>query len=150
MNGASHGHLGDLLSALADGELAADEARDAGAHLAVCEACRAELAATSAMRSLVRGLPAVEPPFGTVERIVLRARRAAAGARARRGWRRGVAAVAAGAAAAVALLVLATPSAEPVGPSVGDLVARHATSASAAGDPVIELVPVAVSVAVDP
>jgi anti-sigma factor RsiW len=131
-------HLGDALSALLDGELTPAEARAAEAHLGACEPCRHELAATSAARSLVRGLPVVDPPFGVFERL----RRPA--------WRRGVAAVTGGAAAAVLLLVLTTPPADPVEPPVRALVERHAASASAGGDPVTELVSVGVPVAPEP
>jgi anti-sigma factor RsiW len=134
-------HLGDRLSALLDGELADDEVRDADAHLAECEQCRDELVATASARSLVRGLPAVEPPLGFYERLTRRHRST---------WRRGVAAVAGGAAAAAVLLVWATPPADRVGPPVGDLVERHAATASAGGDPVTEFVPVGVPVRFTP
>jgi anti-sigma factor RsiW len=134
-------HLGDRLSALLDGELAGDEVRDADAHLAECEQCRAELDATASTRSLVRALPAVEPPFGFYERLTRRRRSM---------WRRGVAAVAGGAAAAAVLVVLVTPPADRVGPPVGDLVERHAATASAGGDPVTEFAPVGVPVRFTP
>ena len=137
-------HLGDRLSALLDGELVADERRAAEAHLADCASCRDELAATASTRAMVRGLPAVDAPFGFYERVIRRSSPATPGRR------RGLASVAAGAAAAVALLVLATPSAEPVDPAVDDLVARHAVSASAGGDPVTELVPVGVTIPFEP
>jgi anti-sigma factor RsiW len=141
MTDANGDHLGDRLSALLDGELAGDEVRDADAHLAECEQCRHELTATASARSLVRGLPAVEPPFGFYERLTRRRRSA---------WRRGVGAVAGGAAAAAVLVVLATPPADRVGPPVGDLVERHAATASAGGDPVTEFVPVGVPVRFTP
>jgi hypothetical protein len=83
----------------------------------------------------VRALPEVEPPFGFYERMLRRPRRAL--------WR-GVAALTSGAAAAVVVLALATPSPHRVDPPVGDLVDRHAATASAVGDPVTQFVPVAV------
>lgn len=138
-------HLGDRLSALLDGELVADERRAAEAHLAACASCRDELAATASTRAVLRGLPVVDAPFGFYERLLRRSSAATPGRR-----RRGLAGVAAGAAAAVALLVLATPSAEPVDPAVDDLVARHAASAWAGGDPVTELVPVGVTIPLEP
>ena len=128
-------HLGDLLSALLDGELDAVEAGSARAHLDECAACRDELAATSEARDLVRGLPVVEPPFGFYERL-LGTRRAG----------RAVAALAGAAAAAVVLVALGTPTSDPVQPAVADLVDRHAATASAGGDPVTQFVPVAVPV----
>jgi anti-sigma factor RsiW len=140
-----NGHLGDELSALLDGELVADERRAAEAHLAACATCREELVATASTRAIVRGLPAVDAPFGFYERVIRRSGPVVPGVR-----RRGLAAVAAGAAAAVALLVLATPSAEPVDPAVDVLVARHAATASAGGDPVTELVPVGVTIPFEP
>jgi anti-sigma factor RsiW len=135
------GHLGDRLSALLDGELAADEVRDAHAHLADCETCQLELAATSSSRAVLRQLPDVDPPFGFYERLVRRRHST---------WRRGVAAVMSGAAAAALLLVLATPAADRVDPPVGDLVERHAATASAGGDPVTQFVPVGVPVRFQP
>jgi len=67
-------HLGELLSAHLDGELTADETAELEAHLAECGDCRAELEATSAVRSALRGAPAVDPPFGFYERLLSKRR----------------------------------------------------------------------------
>src|SRR5436305_9184411 len=63
-------HLGDVISALLDGELSGAAQAAAEAHLATCTACAAELEATASIRTVVRGLPAVDPPFGLIEGIV--------------------------------------------------------------------------------
>ena len=135
-------HLGDLLSALVDGELdAADEAQ-ARAHLAGCAWCQAELTWITEGRDAVRGLPAVEPPFGFYERMHLRRRPG--------WWQRGVGAVAAGGVAAVLLVNVLAPKPESVEPKVTDLVQTHAASASVAGDPLSNLVPAGVPVSFRP
>ena len=59
-------HLGDLLSALLDGELGGAERRDAEHHLAGCEGCRLELALVESARGALRGLPSLELPPGLV------------------------------------------------------------------------------------
>ncbi|HMQ28956.1 MAG TPA: zf-HC2 domain-containing protein [Acidimicrobiales bacterium] len=76
-------HLGDLLSALVDGELTTHEEAAAREHLDGCADCRDELAATEATAALVRGLPAVDPRFGFYERM-LRGRRFAPDRRGQR------------------------------------------------------------------
>jgi anti-sigma factor RsiW len=122
-------HLGDLVSALLDGELSAAEQAAAEDHLAGCAPCRTELATTAAMRSLVRGLPPVDAPFGFVEGLV----------RANR--RRRPAAVFAAAAAVAAVVGLAvTPRSDGVAPTVGRFVEAHAT-ATPGGEPVTNLGP---------
>ena len=131
-------HLDDLLSALLDGELDATEAASARAHLDACPGCRGELAATAETRDLVRGLPAVEPPFGFYERLLLKRRSG-----------RAVAALAGAAAAAIMLVAVGDPTTDPVQPAVADLVDRHAATASAGGDPVTQFVPVGVPVRFD-
>jgi anti-sigma factor RsiW len=68
-------HLGELLSAHLDGELNADETTAVEAHLAECEVCRSELAATSDVRAALRAAPAVDPPFGFYERLLRAGRR---------------------------------------------------------------------------
>ncbi|MEY2476690.1 MAG: putative zinc-finger [Actinomycetota bacterium] len=122
-------HLGDLVSALLDGELTAGERAAAEAHLAGCPDCRTEMARTAAMRSLVRGLPPIEPPFGFVEGLVRADRR-----------RRPAAVFAAAAAVAAAVGLAVTPRSDGVAPPVGRFVEAHAT-ATPGGDPVTNLGP---------
>jgi anti-sigma factor RsiW len=143
-------HLGDVLSALLDDELSPTEAAAAREHLGRCRSCASELDQVRTARAWVRGLPAVDPPFGFLERLVLGERRAGRGGR-RFGavpMRRGVAigALAASAAAAVGLLGLAPPRESPVSPSVARLVEAHATGASLEGDPLSRLAPLGVPV----
>lgn len=68
-------HLGELLSAHLDGELTAEETAAVEAHLAECDACRAELDATREVRTIVRAAPAIDPPFEFYERVVSSRRR---------------------------------------------------------------------------
>lgn len=129
------GHLGDTVSALADGELADGELADAQAHLDACPVCAAELAGTARVRDLVRGLPPIDPrvPLDII-RVEPIGRR----------W----AASAAAAAAAVALVLLTAVGAgeAPTPAPVGRLVQAHATSAVNA-DPLSQLAPAAIPVA---
>ncbi len=55
-------HLEEALSAYLDGELDRGEERGIVAHLAECDACRAELAELDQARSAIRSLPVLEPP----------------------------------------------------------------------------------------
>jgi anti-sigma factor RsiW len=55
----SHGHLGDLLSALVDGELSGAELDRANAHVASCGACRVEAHALRRLKHQLRGLAEV-------------------------------------------------------------------------------------------
>ena len=55
-------HADELLSALLDGQLAADEAAEVRAHVAGCDDCARELDDVRQARRLVRELPAVDPP----------------------------------------------------------------------------------------
>ena len=130
-------HLGDLLSALLDGELAPGQAEGARAHAATCPMCASELEAVGGARGWVRGLPPVDPPFGLYERML-------------RSWHRwartGVAALAAGAAVSIGLVALSSPREAPVSPPVARLVDAHAATASLAGDPLSQLVPAATPV----
>lgn len=130
-------HAGDALSALLDGELSPAEEAGIRVHLAECEACRDELAATEGMRSLVRDLPPLDLPPIVVER-------ARWVGRARRPSRLAAAAAAVAAVAASALFVAAGAGRQdPVSPEMGRLVEVHATS-GANGDPVSQLTPAAV------
>ncbi len=111
-------HLGEALSALVDGQLASDEEIAALDHLAGCEACAAELAATTAVRDLVRSLPPVESlrPLVAVP----------AQPQPRPGRLAGVLAAA---AASVAMLLLSGVQQDAgTGPQVAQLVQVHTTS----------------------
>jgi hypothetical protein len=105
-------HLGELLSAQLDGELTAEESELVDAHLASCETCRAELEATSAVRTALRQAPAVDPPFGFYERMV---RRKASPARA---WRASAAVVGIAAAWIIAIGLVSDPRAGREAPPV--------------------------------
>lgn len=143
-------HLGDLLSALVDGELNPAQIAAAQAHVARCPSCAAELDEVTTARALVRALPALDPPFGLYERILRddRVLRPAPATRAGAGWtpRRVAAAAFGSAAAAVILLGLAPPRDTPVTPPVNSLVEAHATGASLGSDPLSRLAPIGVPV----
>jgi predicted anti-sigma-YlaC factor YlaD len=134
---STHPHAGDLLSALLDGELTPDEERSVRAHLDQCAECRAELQLISGARTLVRDLPAVDPPFGYFERTVHQRSRFA---------RAGVAALVGAAAASVAVMATVAPREPHVSPHVARLVDAHTASASTSGDPISEITPAAVPV----
>ncbi len=55
----SQGHLGDLLSALVDGELSGTELDRANAHVAACGACRVEAQALRRLKHQLRALAEV-------------------------------------------------------------------------------------------
>ena len=130
-------HLGDLLSALLDGEMAPWQADAARVHMASCPACATELDAVGGARSWVRGLPPVDPPFGLYERML----------RSRHRWARaGVAALTAGAAVSIGMVAFSSPREAPVSPPVARLVDAHTATASVAGDPLSQLVPAATPV----
>jgi len=134
-------HPGDLLSALLDGELTPAEEAGVRAHTSACEQCQRELRLIGEGRTLVRDLPAVDPPFGFYERML----------RPRHRWARvGVAALVAGAAASVGLMAVATPREAPVSPHVAQLVDAHTASASTSGDPISEMTPAAAPVSFRP
>ena len=141
---AGSGHLGDVLSALLDGELAGPYEDAARAHVAACAACAAELAAVGQARAWVRALPPVPVPFGFYERVLLDGRRppVLSGATVRR--RVGVAAVGV-AAAAVTVLGVGGPSRTPAAPT-GQFVVAHAAPASVHTDLLSKLTPVGVPV----
>ena len=140
MSGSSSPHPGDLLSALLDGELNDGEARAVRAHLETCAGCRRELDYVGAARTLLRGLPAVDPPFGFLERMLSHRNR----------WARAaVGLLAAGAAASIAVVALAAPREPSVKPPVANYVDAHVASASISGDPISGLTPAAVPVSFD-
>ena len=141
-------HLGDLLSALLDGELAPSQEQAARAHIAACPDCSQELAAVGQARSWVRALPPVDPPFGLYERMLLDGQPLVRGGFGDLASLRRRAGLAAAGAAAVAVTVLGvgSPSPRPVSPAVPRLVEAHATSASVGADLLSKLAPVGVPV----
>ena len=137
-------HPHELLAELIDGTLDAQARGRVEAHLAACEACRADVVAATAGRSAARSLPTEPAPADLYERVVARAgaRGDAAGPP---GWHRwaGVAA----AAAVVAAIAIALPDvgrdADPQGASE-DAAAPAAPDGEAAevhaGDVAVESV----------
>lgn len=117
----AHEHLGDLISALVDGELTPEEKTAARTHLDGCADCRDELTATEATAALVRGLPPVDPRFGFYERM-LRGRRFAPD---RRAQRVGLAVATVAAALALFVAVGADLAGTQVAPAVDDMVEVH-------------------------
>ncbi|HEX2701042.1 MAG TPA: zf-HC2 domain-containing protein [Acidimicrobiales bacterium] len=128
------GHLGEALSALADGQLGPDEEGAALDHLSGCGSCASELASVTAVRSLVRALPPVEPRRPLV----------AVPAQPRRPSR--LAGVLAAAAASVAMLLLSGVQLDAgSGPQVAQLVQVHTTSPVNL-DPMSQVAPAALPV----
>lgn len=143
-------HLGDELSALLDRELSAEEEAAARAHLAMCDACSAELEGIGRVRAGLRALPPAQPPFGFLERLTpyehaprRQDRRASPVLNRRR--RVGLAALAATAAASFGILLLSPPPDAPVSPQMTRLVQAH-SAASSSGDPISQLAPMGVPV----
>ena len=126
------GHLGDLLSALVDGELAEPEREAAERHLDGCPPCRAEWAMAAGAHELVAGLPALALPAPVWSAI------AASG---RRRPRPVVWVSACAAAAGIAILAMSPPR-HRVTPQMAHLVEVHAVSSG--DDPVTQLAPAAV------
>ncbi len=148
------GHLDDLLSALLDGELGPAEESAATAHLTGCPACTAELEAIGTVRRAVRSLPAVDPPFGFYERMLLPGAGGGSFGAPPPWWRdrrKAVAAALVGSAAvSVGFLGVSSPTPQPVRPSVASLIEAHATSASVTGDVLSTLTPAGVPVSFGP
>jgi len=96
----------DLLSALLDGELEPDEEARVRDLVAASPKAQEELAGLVHVRTLVRDLPAVDPPFGFYERLLLAERPA----RAHRHTGAKVVSALAAAAAAIVLIVGITPA----------------------------------------
>ena len=127
-------HLGDVLSALLDGELTQEEAATATEHLATCAECRAERDHLAEARQAVRDLPVLDlPPPLWVQ--LMRSRRRAVRPAAWLG----------AAAAAVALIGLAAvPTRQHhVTPQMAHLVQVHAASSGA--EPVTGMAPATVN-----
>lgn len=64
-------HLGDLLSALVDGELSGAELDRANAHVAACDACRVEANALRRLKHELRSLAAEVSGSGDITRRLL-------------------------------------------------------------------------------
>jgi hypothetical protein len=65
-------HLEWRISALLDGELTEPEESVAREHLSGCDVCQQEFAEVMAARNMLRALGEVEPPVGTLDRVVRR------------------------------------------------------------------------------
>ena len=125
-------HLGDLVSALVDGELDAAERVAAERHLAGCPECQADYRAEAGTHELVAGLPVLPRPPPVWVGI---------SAPARRRPRPVVWLSACAAAAGIAILAGSLPRRH-VTPPVARLVEVHAVSSG--NDPVTQLAPAAV------
>jgi anti-sigma factor RsiW len=125
-------HLGDLLSALVDGELAAPNRKAAEDHVQGCELCRAEWELTVHAHLLVAGLPMLDLPSAVWAPAAVQGRRRA----------RSPVWVGAAAAALALTFLAASPPQHHVTPQMAHLVQDHATSSG--NDPVTQLAPVAV------
>lgn len=110
----------ELLSAYLDGEVSDAEAEQVRTWLADDEAAHDELESLRQVRSVVRGLPEVHPPFGFYERMLLDAKKAP------RRRSLSLAGAAAASVAAVVLLVGFAPSAAAMVPPVETYASRHA------------------------
>jgi anti-sigma factor RsiW len=122
-------HAGDELSALIDGELDAEQARIVREHIATCPECAAELDAVRFGRSMVRLLPAVDPPPRFLDDVIP----ALASHQFQKKRTRGVVVVQFLAVAVIALLVVAGYDREEteVVPEVAASVEQHASTAQA-------------------
>jgi len=120
--------LYELFDAYLDGELTPAERSSVDELLDGSPAARAELADIDRVRSLVRGLPAVDAPFGFYERIIV-----APPALIARSSRRtpGVVVASVGAmAAAILLFVAVTPTFERFTVPISDMNERHVSLAA--------------------
>lgn len=117
--------LREMISALIDGEL--DDAEAAAVRELIDRSpdARKEFDDLGQVRSMLRDLPAVDPPFGFYERMLRPAR-------ARRTWPR-VGAAIASAAAAIVVIVGITPATDSIVPPVQAFAARHDQMVSAHG-----------------
>ena len=123
----------ELLDAYLDDELDAAGRSAVEEALATSPELSDELAAVAAIRDGVRALPAVDPPFGYFERMLLGARRREKAPRAFPGIAASVAAI-----AAAWFLVLGIGSGLGVldtVPAVGDFADRHAAALEAMPEP---------------
>jgi hypothetical protein len=114
----------ELLDAYLDGELSDDERRRVETLLARSAHAREELADIERVRSLVRGLPPVDAPFGFYERLIRPTRRRTPGL---------VFASVGAVAAAILVVVAITPAVDRVSPPIEELADRHVQLASSTG-----------------
>jgi hypothetical protein len=122
-------HVDELISASLTGDLTDAERVDLDAHLVRCETCRNTLAAFTAERRILSGLPAAEPPRDLGARV----RSGIESGRLAPWWRRPGALIAIGAsAAAVAAAILAFVVFQnlDLGPGVGHQTASPHASTS--------------------
>jgi hypothetical protein len=110
--------LHGLLNALLDGELSPSEEAEVRAYVDRTPEAQVDLDDLARVRSWVRDLPAVDPPFGFYDRLV------SPRSRARRYGPRAVGAFVA-AAAAIIVIVGITPVADSVVPPVNAYAERH-------------------------
>jgi hypothetical protein len=132
VNHPDHAELLELLDGYVDDELTADERTAIDELLASSADARATLADIERVRSLVQGLPPVEPPFGFYERLTRRDHPPRRSARGGRRNRLGLAIASVGAvAAAIVLVVAIAPVGDRLAPPVDELGERHAVLTSA-------------------
>ncbi|MEN8235571.1 MAG: zf-HC2 domain-containing protein [Actinomycetota bacterium] len=115
------GHLGDLLSAYLDGELAVFEHRRVTDHLVHCQDCRDDLHELDRARIAVRSLPGADATMTTEIPAIPQPRRR----------RRFVVSGIAAAAAALVLVVMTTGGGDDPVFTLDDLATRHVARASA-------------------
>jgi anti-sigma factor RsiW len=141
-------HLDDTLSAYLDDELAPAARREVEAHLAACDACRAELGEVASARRAIRIMPVHATPRPLVDAEGFGGPAGPlAGLRPVGRRQRAVWAAVAAVAAAVALVLPREPQVAPSLPSLAD---SHAARASVTGDPLTQLAPIAVPVRFGP
>ena len=144
-------HVGDLISACLDGEIASDLRPGIEAHLAACPACAAEHDEVAWARMSLRALPLIDPPTDVLRPAWAWPAPVATGrpapARMRPRSRQLLAATAAVAAAGIGVLGLVGREgpADPSRPAVASFVSQHSTS-SPGPDAVSGLAPAAMPI----
>ncbi len=119
-------HAGELLSALADGELAPAEEVAVEEHLEECGACRNEFELIQRSRAALLALPELDPPNDLIEQIVRRRHRLLV--------RGALGGFAAAVIAAVFLLSADLLPDPPIEPELAALADDHSTTAVTAPD----------------
>lgn len=119
-------HPFELLTAYLDDQATPVERAEVDAHLAGCPTCRHALDAEATVRSLVRTLPAVEPPDDFYARVLARGPQPRHQVHRRTGF--AVANVAAAAAVWIGVLGVARITRAPAArPAIGALTSAHAS-----------------------